>query len=139
MHIEVNLSALKETRWYESAVRIVFGGLITVTAGIIAKRFGPSVGGLFLAFPAILPASATLIEKHTREERQKAGLVGTVRGREVASLDARGAAMGSIGLASFALVVRQFLDNHAAWLVLPAATIVWFLVSAAIWRLRKMI
>jgi hypothetical protein len=139
MNIEVNFSALKETRWYELAVRIVFGGLITVTAGIIAKRFGPSVGGLFLAFPAILPASATLIEKHTREERQKAGLDGTVRGREVASLDARGAAIGSIGLASFALVVWQFLGNHAAWLVLLAATIVWFLVSATIWRLRKMI
>jgi hypothetical protein len=139
MRIEVNLSALNETRWYEFAVRIVFGGLITVAAGIIAKRLGPSIGGLFLAFPAILPASTTLIEKHRREERQKAGLDGTVRGREIASLDARGAAMGSIGLASFALIVWQFLDNHAAWLVLPAATIVWFLVSAAIWRLRKMI
>jgi hypothetical protein len=32
--------------------------------GLIAARFGPVVGGLFLAFPAIFPASATLIEKH---------------------------------------------------------------------------
>jgi hypothetical protein len=34
----------------------------------------PVVGGLFLAFPAIFPASATLIEKHVRERKEKAGL-----------------------------------------------------------------
>ena len=36
-----------------------FGGLITAVAGVIAQRFGPIIGGLFLAFPAIFPASAT--------------------------------------------------------------------------------
>jgi hypothetical protein len=30
--------------------------------GLLAKKFGSTVGGLFLAFPAIFPASATLIE-----------------------------------------------------------------------------
>jgi len=39
---------------------------MTVIAGLIAFRFGPVVGGLFLAFPAIFPASATLIERHGR-------------------------------------------------------------------------
>jgi hypothetical protein len=56
----------------------VLGGAITVIAGLIAAHFG----GLFLAFPAIFPASATLIEKHARERKRKAGLRGTRRGKE---------------------------------------------------------
>ena len=49
---------------------------MTVLAGVIAKKFGPVVGGLFLAFPAIFPASATLIEKHERERKERKGLKG---------------------------------------------------------------
>jgi hypothetical protein len=67
MIIQLNLSALRKTRWYEYAIRFVLGGAMTVIAGLIAARFGSVVGGLFLAFPAIFPASATLIEKHVRE------------------------------------------------------------------------
>ena len=52
---------------------------MTVVAGLIAARFGPVIGGLFLAFPAIFPASATLIEKHVRESKEKAGLPGARR------------------------------------------------------------
>jgi hypothetical protein len=57
-----------------------------------------------LAFPAILPASATLVEKHEREKKQAAGILQMIRGRQAAALEARGAAMGSIGLAVFAFV-----------------------------------
>jgi hypothetical protein len=52
---------------------------MTVVAGLIAARFGPVIGGLFLAFPAIFPESATLIEKHVRESKEKAGLPGAPR------------------------------------------------------------
>jgi Protein of unknown function (DUF3147) len=62
MRIQINPSPLFKTKWYEYATRFVLGGLITVGAGLIAEKWGPSVGGLFLAFPAIFPASATLIE-----------------------------------------------------------------------------
>jgi hypothetical protein len=62
MRIKADLSALAQTKWHDYAVRFLFGGFITALAGIIAKKFGPGIGGLFLAFPAILPASATLIE-----------------------------------------------------------------------------
>jgi hypothetical protein len=63
----------------------VLDGAVTVIAGLIAARFGPVVGGLFLAFPAIFPASATLIERHVRERREKAGLSGTRRGGDAAA------------------------------------------------------
>jgi hypothetical protein len=111
--------------------------LITAIAGIIAKEYGPGIGGLFLAFPAILPAGATLIEKLEREKKEARGLTGTVRGREAASVDAAGSAIGSIGLFVFALLVWRFMPNHKAWLVLTAGTISWFAVSVLIWLLRK--
>jgi len=78
------------------------GGIITIFAGMIAERWGPGIGGLFLAFPAIFPASATLIEKHERQKKTTKGLHGQERGTDAAALDALGTAMGSIGLAVFA-------------------------------------
>src|SRR6267154_5911678 len=106
MRIQVDLSTLAQTQWHDYAVRFLFGGLITTLAGIIAKEFGPGIGGLFLAFPAIFPASATLIEKHEQQKKERLGLHGSVRGRKAAGVDAAGAAIGSIGLSAFALMVK---------------------------------
>lgn len=138
MQIRIDTSGLKEARWHEYAVRFVFGGFITALAGIIAKEFGPGVGGLFLAFPAIFPATATLIEKHEKKKKEEAGLHGTERGREAASVDAAGSAMGSLGLFAFAALVLRFLPWHNHWLTLSSATLLWFLVSLAIWKARKL-
>jgi hypothetical protein len=85
MIVQFKPSALRQTRWYEYLVRFVLGGAMTVVAGLIAARFGPVIGGLFLAFAAIFPASATLIEKHIRERMEKAGLPGAHRGKEAAA------------------------------------------------------
>jgi Protein of unknown function (DUF3147) len=137
MQIKVDLSVLGQTKWYEYAIRFLFGGIITGVAGLIAQRFGPGIGGLFLAFPAIFPASATLIEKHERQKKEKEGLQGTQRGREAASIDAAGSAMGSIGLSVFALLVWQFLPRHSTWISLTAATAAWLSVSVLIWHIRK--
>lgn len=112
MQIKVDPSVIGQTTWYEYAVRLLFGGLITAVAGIIAKEFGPGIGGLFLAFPAIFPASATLIEKYEKRKKEKEGLDGTLRGREAASIDAAGSAMGGIGLLVFALSFWQFAPRH---------------------------
>ena len=111
MIVQLKPSALRQTRWYEYLVKFALGGAMTVVAGLIAARFGPVVGGLFLAFPAIFPASATLIEKHVRQRKEKAGLPGARRGKEAAALDAAGAALGSFGLAAFGLVI--WLDDRA--------------------------
>jgi hypothetical protein len=137
MRISVNLSALRKTKWYEYAIRFVFGGAITAFAGVVAKEYGPVLGGLFLAFPAIFPASATLLERHERERKKNAGIPETIRGTQAAALDAYGAGLGAIGLLCFAIVVWQFLRWHSAILVLSAATVIWTLVSILLWRVRK--
>jgi uncharacterized membrane protein YqjE len=96
------------------------------------------IGGLFLAFPAIFPASATLLDKHEREKKRNAGIPVTMRGRLAVALDARGAAMGAIAMGAFALVVWKELPSHNAAAVLGGAVALWMTVAAGIWRLRKL-
>lgn len=137
MTIRIDPAAWRQTKWHEYAIRFVSGGLITAAAGLIAHRYGPRIGGLFLAFPAIFPASATLVEKHEAQKKKRAGLEGAVRGREAAALDAAGAALGSIGLIAFAVIVWRLLNSYPPAMVLGAATALWLGVSALAWRIRR--
>jgi hypothetical protein len=137
MRVYFDASVLRRTKWYEYASRFLFGGAITLIAGILAKRYGPVFGGLFLAFPAIFPSSVTLVEKHERQKKRRAGIPQTIRGRLAAALDARGAAMGSIGLACFGLVVWKLLLVWEPAPVLLVALVIWFGVSFLIWRAWK--
>jgi hypothetical protein len=137
MTVHLDFSALPKTRWSEYIVRFLFGGAITVIAGLLAERFGPVLGGLFLAFPAIFPASATLIEKHEKQKKEKARMNGVKRGRQAAALDARGAAMGSLGLICFAIVVWKALLVWNAVLDLTLATAAWLGVATVVWNIRR--
>jgi hypothetical protein len=137
MKVKIDAAGLGQSKWYEYAVRFAFGGIITALTGLIAKRFGPEVGGVFLAFPAILPATASLIEKHEKQKKQRAGKNGEVRGRKAAGVDAAGATMGGMGLAIFALVVWHRLPHSSLWLVLCEATIAWFVTSVSVWFIRE--
>ncbi len=137
MKVKVNASELGQSRWQDYLLRFLFGGTVTALAGVIAKRFGPGIGGLFLAFPAILPAAATLIEKHEKQKKEEAGQDGTQRGRAAAGIDAAGASIGSIGLVAFALVVWQELPHFSAVVVLSCATLAWLVISVSLWQLRE--
>ncbi len=136
MIVRFNPSALRQTHFYEYLVRFGLGGAMTLIAGLIAARFGPLVGGLFLAFPAIFPASATLIEKHVRERKEKVGLPGARRGKDAAALDAVGAALRSFGLAAFGLVIwLMIVSSPARALLLAAAS--WLGVAILAWQMRR--
>jgi hypothetical protein len=135
--VSADFSALKKTKWHDYAVRFLLGGSVTVVAGVLAKYYGPVFGGLFLAFPAIFPASATLVDKHEREKKQRAGIKQTTRGRQVAGVDAAGAALGSLGLATFAYVVWKLLPVWNVAGVFIVAVSAWFCVSVTLWWLRK--
>jgi hypothetical protein len=137
MRVHFEILALKKTKWYEYALRFLLGGTITVVTGLLASRYGPVLGGLFLAFPAIFPASATLVEKHEREKKRRAGIAKTMRGREAAALDARGAAIGSIGLIGFAFTAWRLVPIWNGAFALLAALVVWMTLSILIWLLRR--
>lgn len=118
-HVSANPERVTRTTPKDYLLRFVFGGLVTAAVGIVGKAFGPTVAGLFLAFPAILPASVTLIERHN-----SGGAAGA---------DALGAAAGSVGLIAFGIVVWTLASRTAAAVVLAVALLVWLGVSVAVW------
>jgi hypothetical protein len=88
--VTVELGKLREAKPKELCLRFSFGAGASLLAGVVSIAFGPRVGGVFLAFPAILPAGLTLIEK-------KEGLA-------EATQDLIGAVLGALGLVVFAVV-----------------------------------
>jgi hypothetical protein len=115
----VDLEAPKKATAWDYAVRFLFGGAVSASAGLVTHAWGPVVGGLFLAFPAILPASLTLVKEHD--------------GRAQAADDARGGVVGSVGLGGFAGTVWLLARLKPFVLTLGLATIAWLAVSAGIW------
>jgi hypothetical protein len=132
MIIKASFSSLKNGRWYEYVVRFALGGAATVATGVISSGFGASLGGLFLALPAIFCASATLIQKHEQRRKRDAGLDGKRRGQQAAALDAAGAAIGSIGMAGFA-VAFWLLAERQPLLALAVAMLAWTAISITSW------
>lgn len=111
----VDWSALGTLSWKEYAMRFAFGGAITAVSAIVATRWGPTVGGLFLAFPAILPASLTLVKKHN--------------GVRATRWTAQGAVAGSIGLGGFAGAVTALATTLPPAVTLAIACAAWLVVS----------
>lgn len=137
MLVKLDFGSIRKTTWSEYVARFAFGGAVTLLAGLIADKFGPGVGGLFLAFPAIFPASATLIEKHQREKKRRAGLNGEQRGRLAAGVDAAGAALGCVGLIAFGATAWKLLPKLALWESLAFATALWAAVASTAWIVRR--
>ena len=115
-------SKLRKTHPPELLIRFVFGAGIALVAANAGSVFGPKVGGLFLAFPAVLPATLTLIEKK--------------EGTAKACSDASGGALGAVGLAAFAFTALQLLRTHPV-VALGLALLAWLLVSGGLYFLFR--
>jgi hypothetical protein len=135
----VDFSGLRQASWLQLVLRFVVGGAVTACTGLVAQHWGPVIGGLFLAFPAIFPASATLISQHEREKKRRAGIECQRRGRKAAALDAAGAVLGGYGLIAFALVVWLALPSFAAGWTLAIAGAAWLAVAVSLWWVRRRI
>jgi len=120
----LDLSQLRTINPRDYGVRFGFGALISAVAAVVVMRFGPVAGGLFLAFPAILPATLTLLEK-------KEGLAQAVS-------DMRGAAVGSLGMVAFAVTGLLLMKGQPA-LALIAALIAWILAALASYLLLRLL
>ena len=134
--IHFSPSSLREGRWHEYVIRFALGGAATVFTGLVSSRYGASVGGLFLALPAIFCASATMIEKHEIRRKREAGFTGERRGKMAAAVDAAGAALGSLGMLAFATVFWS-LVNSSIPAAFVGAALAWLIVSVAAWYVRR--
>ena len=118
-----DFGAIKQATLRDYGVRFAFGAAVSAAAGLAGLRFGPRVGGLFLAFPAILPAALTLIEQKD--------------GEGPADADVQGGVLGAVGLLAFALVVFAGVQGLGALLALALALAAWACVSSGLYLLLR--
>ncbi len=97
-------------------IRFAFGAGISIVASLIAILVGMRAGGLMLAFPAILPATLTLLVQEQSERK--------------AADDDLGSLLGAFGLAAFAAVAWWLLPRAGAAVGLVGASVAWIGVSA---------
>jgi uncharacterized membrane protein (GlpM family) len=113
--VGIHLGALRGLPASDLLVRFGFGAAISAVAGLVSVFAGSEPGGILLAFPAILPATLTLIEKEESE-------------RQAEDLDV-GSILGAAALAAFAIVVWQYMDGGNPPVVLALATGAWLLTA----------
>ncbi|HKC19320.1 MAG TPA: DUF3147 family protein [Candidatus Dormibacteraeota bacterium] len=107
------------------ALRFAFGAGIALVAGVVGMLLGPKAGGVLLGFPAILPASLTLVQKKD--------------GKDQASVDAVGAMLGAIAMIVFAVFVAVKAKTLAAVPTIVVALIVWLVVAVSLYVLVALV
>ncbi len=112
-------SAIGRHSLTDYGVRFAFGAGIALVAAILGLLFGPKLGGVFLGFPAILPASLTLIEKKD--------------GKRQAAVDAAGAILGAIALIVFAVAMSLAVVRLGVAVSLAAALALWVVVAVGLY------
>lgn len=122
---EVHPDKVKSHRFGDYAMRFLFGAVIALVSGLAGMKFGPKVGGVLLGFPAILPASLTLIEK--------------AEGREEASVDSVGAILGAVALIVFAIIVSIAVTKLGVVPSLIIALLVWLAVAVGLYFLVALV
>jgi hypothetical protein len=111
----VELDHLKKHSMSDYVTRFAFGAGISAAAAIVGAIFGAKVGGVLLGFPAILPASLTLIERKD--------------GRGPAAVNAVAAILGALALVVFAVVAGIGLRRFTPVVALLIATAAWLAVA----------
>jgi hypothetical protein len=118
----LDLAELRTVNPAELLMRFAFGAATSVVAGLAGSLVGTVAGGLLLAFPAVLPAAATLVEQR--------------EGNDAAVHDVGGATFGAVGLIAFAAVSTTLFPRTSAPLALLAALAAWIVVSLTLYVLR---
>jgi uncharacterized membrane protein (GlpM family) len=106
---------VREATPKDAGIRFAFGAGTSAAAGLISVA-SPVIGGVFLAFPAILLASLTLIADE--------------EGQAAARDDARGAAAGAVGLAAFAATGSALFHRWPTPAAFVCASLAWLLAAA---------
>ena len=124
---QLDLGTLRKQKAGDYLVRFAFGAGISAVAAIIGIELGPKLGGVLLAFPAILPASLTLIERKSN--------------RDEAVVDATGAIIGAVALIVFAAAAAWAMPRLDPILSVVLAGVLWAVSAIALYvlvvRLRR--
>ncbi|GHO82810.1 DUF3147 family protein [Dictyobacter formicarum] len=118
---QLDLSQLKQIKIKDYILRFFFGGAISVIAALIALLTNGRIGGIFMAFPAILLASLTIIN---RED-----------GKHKAEEDAKGAIIGALAFVITAIVLSLTLQVLPGMLALFLALVIWLLCAFGLYAL----
>jgi uncharacterized membrane protein (GlpM family) len=119
VRVGVDLSKLREVSQRDLWIRFGAGAGTSLAAALVGLAGSTRLAGPLLAFPAIYLAGLTLVERK--------------EGPDEAHEVARGAVVGAVALAAFA-VATALLATAVAWPVaLLAATASWAVVAAAIY------
>jgi hypothetical protein len=88
-------------------------------AGVVGLTLGERVGGMLLAFPAILPATLTLIAKEQGEQRSFHDLQGTVA--------------GAFGLVAFGVIAAITIGRLNVLVALGLSLLAWCAVAGSLY------
>jgi hypothetical protein len=110
----LDLFQFRQTRWQDLVIRFIFGATISVVAGIVGLTLGARVGGILLGFPAILPATLTLIAKEEGERHSFHDLLGTIA--------------GAFGLVGFGVVAALAIGRMNVFIALALALVAWVVI-----------
>jgi hypothetical protein len=116
---QISLETLREVRWGQMAVRFIFGATTSLASGGVSLLFGARPGGILLAFPAILAATLTLIEKEEDSEDARE--------------DARGALAGAAALAAYAGAVALLIGRVPGVVALATAAVTWLVLTCGLY------
>ncbi|GII34934.1 DUF3147 family protein [Planotetraspora mira] len=116
---------LARTRPWDLVVRFAFGAGVSALAGVVSLVAGPALGGVFLAFPAILLASLTLVAQS--------------EGPRQAYAEARGSVFGTLGLAGFAVVTTVLAARWPVWATLVTAAATWVVFGLGSYLVSRVI
>ncbi|GCE02759.1 DUF3147 family protein [Dictyobacter aurantiacus] len=117
----LDLSKLKQIRMKDYIIRFFFGGAISVIAALITQLTNGRIGGIFMAFPAILLASLTIINRKD--------------GQHKAEEDAKGAIIGALAFVLTAIVLSLTLQKLSGALSLLLSLVVWLLCAFGLYAL----
>ncbi len=121
--IRVDLSRLRDVKPLHLAIRFGFGAGISTLAALVSIWFGARVGGALLAFPAILPATITLIaEQQSQQDADETAI---------------GALVGAPALPAFAVVVAVLTTVIGTALALGVAAAAWCAVAAGLFVMSQ--
>lgn len=115
----IRLRDLREVPRRDLYIRFAFGAGISIAASIIGLGAGSRFGGIFLAFPAILPATLTLLEKENSKRTAKNDVVGSV--------------FGAAALIVFGLLTWLLVGARGAPIGLAAASLAWLATAVLLY------